>query len=82
MENIKYLLVGGKFDGEIQSFGPKRAGDSFVITETNDYTKHMFKEVYIVTDYLIPALPNHMVATIEGIPDAEIKIAVKNVLGF
>ncbi|WP_380177804.1 hypothetical protein [Kalamiella sp. sgz302252] len=82
MENFNYLLVGGEFDSEIQSFSPKSTGDTFVITETHNHTEHVWKEVYTVSDYLIPALPNYRVATAEGISDAEVKIAVKNILGY
>ncbi|CAH3907126.1 hypothetical protein ACYA34_18650 [Klebsiella pneumoniae] len=81
MENVSYFLVGGKFDGEVHKFAPRASGESIIIIETNDYTKQKFTEFYVVTDYLIPELPQYKVATLEGITVKEIKIAVKNVLG-
>lgn len=81
MGKVNYFLVGGKFDGEVHPFAPKAPGESITIIETNDYTKQMFTEFYVVTDYIIPELPQYKIAALEGIPLHEVKRAVKNVLG-
>lgn len=82
MKEVNYLLVGGAFDGEIHPLSPKTTGETIVIVEVNDYTKKKLTEFYVVSDYLIPELPQHKVATLEGIPEQEIKRAIKKALGF
>ena len=82
MEKVKYFLVGGTFDGEVHSHAPKAIGESIIIIEINDYSKKRLTEFYVVTDYIIPELPQYKVATLEGIPLEEVKRAIKKVLGY
>ena len=81
MERVKYFLVGGKFDGEVHPFILKSPGDILTIVEVNDYTKHKWIELYTVSDFVIPELPDYRVATIEGVSDQYIQASVKKMLG-